>query len=240
MRDILDGTGRAIHEAKALLGGADLHDFSYLVVQGTHASSMLAFLTSSDSSLTSQNRAARVSHCVLPDIKLLAAIQLLPMQLVMRSHLCRPCQSLLTDKSWPGRTCRCPSDHGPRFLSQACLLVGGNTVRGRGFLNPTPQPLPTWTCCSSCPHLFSDSSMSMNTSCCMQILDFTGVGTVSSLICGIDYVVANRLAGVITMSFEAAPTPADLLPCDDPSNPTTAMHQAICNAVNAGECLPHS
>ncbi|KAK9827452.1 hypothetical protein WJX74_003285 [Apatococcus lobatus] len=68
----------------------------------------------------------------------------------------------------------------------------------------------------------------------VKILDFTGVGTVSSLICGLDYVVANNLAGIITMSFEAAPTPADALPCDNPSNPTTAMHQAICNAVNAG------
>ena len=67
----------------------------------------------------------------------------------------------------------------------------------------------------------------------MQVADRQGSASISSVLCGIEWVLQNKAAAVINLSLDGAATSADKVPCDG-TDATSALHQAICGAINQG------
>ena len=69
-----------------------------------------------------------------------------------------------------------------------------------------------------------------------QVTDSEGAASMSQVLCGIEWVLANKAAAVINLSLDGAATSIDMLACNG-TGPTSALHQAICNANRQGMSL---
>ncbi|KAK9866598.1 hypothetical protein WJX84_000577 [Apatococcus fuscideae] len=67
----------------------------------------------------------------------------------------------------------------------------------------------------------------------VKVADRQGSASISSVLCGIEWVLQNKAAAVINLSLDGAATSADKVPCDG-TDATSALHQAICGAINQG------
>jgi subtilisin family serine protease len=66
----------------------------------------------------------------------------------------------------------------------------------------------------------------------VKVLDDSGSGSISSVICGLDWVYSNRNAiDVVNLSLSAKAGRKDQKPCGDQ---TTPLHNAICKVVDGG------
>ena len=68
----------------------------------------------------------------------------------------------------------------------------------------------------------------------VQVADSQGAASISQVLCGIEWVLANKAAAVINLSLDGAASSADMLPCNG-TDSTSALHQAICGATNQGK-----
>ena len=67
----------------------------------------------------------------------------------------------------------------------------------------------------------------------MQVADSQGAASMSSVLCGIEWVLQNQAAAVINLSLDGTALDADSKDCNG-TEPTSALHQAICNANSRG------
>lgn len=56
----------------------------------------------------------------------------------------------------------------------------------------------------------------------------------SSVLCGIEWVLQNQAAAVINLSLDGLANAADSNDCNG-TEPTSALHQAVCNANSQGK-----